>query len=253
VVQEEIEQAQRDNNFYGEMPSDLTNFLKNVIRKKMLLDHAPIAKGFLLYGPPGNGKSLSAKIIAETSGIPFVTIPCGSIITKWQGSGPQAIRSAFSQAKRLAKKYGHAVIFLDETDAIAQKRQEGDMSMGKDYRAALTTLLDNMDGIASKNNDNQITVIAATNRSQNLDEAFVRPGRIDKHIELKNPTEKDRLSIFVNLLAQSIFDVKLGSANYLAKNTVGFSAADCDAVIKNAENHLYNKKLDGKKFHKNSQ
>ena len=142
-------------------------------------------KGILLYGPPGTGKTLLARAIANETEASFFSISAPEIINKFYGESEKKLRELFENAQ----KESPAVIFIDEIDAIAQKREEVQGEVEKRIVAQLLTL---MDGLKKSN---KLIVIAATNRPDSLDEALRRPGRFDRELEIGVPKEDDRLEI----------------------------------------------------------
>ena len=142
-------------------------------------------KGILLYGPPGTGKTLLARAIANETEASFFSISAPEIINKFYGESEKKLRELFENAQ----KESPAVVFIDEIDAIAQKREEVQGEVEKRIVAQLLTL---MDGLKKTN---KLIVIAATNRPDSLDEALRRPGRFDRELEIGVPKEDDRLEI----------------------------------------------------------
>lgn len=142
-------------------------------------------KGILLNGPPGTGKTLLARAIANETEASFFSISAPEIINKFYGESEKKLRELFENAQ----KESPSVIFIDEIDAIAQKREEVQGEVEKRIVAQLLTL---MDGLKQSN---KLIVIAATNRPDSLDEALRRPGRFDRELEIGVPKENDRLEI----------------------------------------------------------
>jgi len=142
-------------------------------------------KGILLYGPPGTGKTLLARAIANETEASFYTISAPEIVNKYYGESEKKLRELFEKAQ----KDSPSVIFIDEIDAIAAKREEVQGETEKRIVAQLLTL---MDGIKK---NKRVIVIAATNRPDALDEALRRPGRFDRELEIGVPKEEDRLEI----------------------------------------------------------
>ena len=142
-------------------------------------------KGILLYGPPGTGKTLLARAIANETEATFYSISAPEIVNKYYGESEKKLRELFDKAQ----KDSPAVIFIDEIDAIAAKREEVQGEAEKRIVAQLLTLMDGL------NKSNKVIVIAATNRPQALDEALRRPGRFDRELEIGVPKEDDRLEI----------------------------------------------------------
>ena len=142
-------------------------------------------KGVLLYGPPGTGKTLIAKAVASESGANFYPIAGPEIISKYYGESEQKLREVFEEAEAKAP----SIIFIDELDSIAPRREE---VTGEVERRVVAQLLTMLDGITSRG---QVIVIGATNRPDSIDSALRRPGRFDREIEIGVPSEEDRLEI----------------------------------------------------------
>ena len=187
-------------------------------------------KGILLYGPPGCGKTLIAKALANELNAYFIVVNGPEIMSKFYGESEQKLREIFKLARKKARKHP-AVIFIDEIDAIAPKRDEVTGDVEKRVVAQLLAL---MDGLESREG---VIVIAATNRPNALDPALRRPGRFDYEIEIPMPDKKGRYEILLihtrrlrelGLLAP---DVDLEK---LAEITHGFTGADLAALVKEA-------------------
>ncbi len=142
-------------------------------------------KGILLYGPPGTGKTLLARAIANESEANFYSISAPEIVNKFYGESEKKLRELFEKAQKEAP----SVVFIDEIDAIAAKREEVQGETEKRIVAQLLTLMDGL------NRSKKIIVIAATNRPDALDEALRRPGRFDRELEIAVPKAEDRLEI----------------------------------------------------------
>lgn len=142
-------------------------------------------KGVLLYGPPGTGKTLIAKAVANESGASFFSIAGPEIISKYYGESEEKLREIFEEAERKSP----SIIFIDELDAIAPRRDE---VTGEVERRVVAQLLTMLDGISSRG---QVIVIGATNRPESIDVALRRPGRFDREIEIGVPSEADRVEI----------------------------------------------------------
>ena len=142
-------------------------------------------KGVLLYGPPGTGKTLLAKAVANETQAHFISISSPSIMSKFVGEAEERIREVFKDAEKNAP----SIIFFDELDAIAPKRDE---VVGEVERRVVAQILSAMDGMESRG---QVIVIGATNRINSIDEALRRPGRFDREIEIGVPSKKGRLDI----------------------------------------------------------
>ncbi len=180
-------------------------------------------KGVLLYGPPGTGKTLLARAVANEAGAYFISVSGPEFFSKWYGETEGNLRRIFEEAEKNAP----SIIFLDEIDAVAPKREE---VTGEVERRTVSQLLTLMDGLKTRG---KVIVIAATNRPNSLDPALRRAGRFDREIEFPVPDREGRLEIFKihtrNMpLAK---DVDLG---HLADITHGFVGADVWAVGKEA-------------------
>jgi transitional endoplasmic reticulum ATPase len=180
-------------------------------------------KGVLLYGPPGTGKTLLAKAVANESGAFFTSIAGPEIMSKWYGQSEENLRKIFEDAEKQAP----SIIFIDEIDAIAPKREE---VSGEVERRVVSQILTLMDGLKSRG---KVIVIAATNRPNALDPALRRPGRFDREVEIGVPTEKGRLEVLQihtrNMPLEKGIDLK-----WLASVTYGFVGADLEALAKEA-------------------
>ncbi len=142
-------------------------------------------KGVLLYGPPGTGKTLIAKAVANEAGAHFIGIQGPEIISKYYGESEKELREKFEEAEKNAP----SVVFIDELDSIAPRRDE---VVGEVERRVVAQLLTLMDGLSGRGN---VIVIAATNREEAIDPALRRPGRFDREIEIGVPTQAGRLEI----------------------------------------------------------
>jgi transitional endoplasmic reticulum ATPase len=180
-------------------------------------------KGVLLHGPPGTGKTLLAKAVANETNANFYSIGGPEIMSKFYGESEEKLREIFEQAQESAP----SIIFIDEIDSIAPKREEVSGDVEKRIVSQLLTL---MDGISSRG---KIVVIGATNRPNALDPALRRPGRFDREIEIGIPDEKGRLDILsIHTRGMPLTDdVKLES---IARITHGFVGADLEALSKEA-------------------
>ena len=187
---------------------------------------AKIPKGVLLYGPPGTGKTLLARAVAGEAKVPFYSISGSEFVEMFVGVGASRVRDLFAQAKQNAP----AIIFIDEIDAVGRQRGAG-LGGGNDEREqTLNQLLVEMDGFEA---NGQVILIAATNRSDVLDPALLRPGRFDRQIPVDRPDLKGRAAILtVHAKNKPVAkDVDLSS---YAKRTPGFTGADLANVLNEA-------------------
>jgi cell division protease FtsH len=206
---------------------EIIEYLRNPERFQRL--GARIPRGALLVGPPGTGKTLLAKAIAGEAGVPFYSI-CGSdFVEMFVGVGASRVRDLFRQAKERSP----AIIFLDEIDAVGRRRGTG-LGGGHDEREqTLNAILVEMDGFHT---DQNVIVLASTNRPDVLDPALLRPGRFDRQIYVDLADARGREQI-LNIHARRVKlspDVQLAT---IARSTPGYSGADLEAVINEAALH----------------
>ena len=188
-------------------------------------------KGVLLYGPPGTGKTLIAKAVANESGASFYTINGPEIMSKFYGQSEENLRKIFEEAEKNAP----SIIFIDEIDAIAPKREE---SFGEVERRVVSQLLTMLDGLKGRG---KVVVIGATNRPNALDPALRRPGRLDREIAINVPNKEARLSI-LKIHTRNMPLEKVDLSN-VAGITHGFVGADLAALCKEAAMNVLRKIL----------
>ena len=187
---------------------------------------ARIPRGVLLYGPPGTGKTLLARAVAGEAGVPFYSISGSDFVEMFVGVGASRVRDLFKEAKANAP----AIIFVDEIDAVGQRRGQG-MGGGHDEREqTLNQLLVEMDGFDDRAN---VIMIAATNRPDMLDPALLRPGRFDRQIGVDAPDMKGRRAI-LDVHAKGKPLSKNVDLDVVARKTPGFSGADLANVLNEA-------------------
>jgi len=180
-------------------------------------------KGVLLYGPPGTGKTLIAKAVASESGAHFISIAGPEVISKYYGESEQRLREVFEEARENAP----SIIFIDELDSIAPRREE---VTGEVERRVVAQLLTMMDGLEERG---QVVVIGATNRVDAIDAALRRPGRFDREIEIGVPGEPDRIEI-MKIHTRGMPLSEDVSLDVLAQQTHGFVGADLAALAREA-------------------
>lgn len=212
--------------------TEIVDFLKNPKKYEKL--GAKIPRGVLLAGNPGTGKTLMARAVAGEANVPFFSISGSEFAEMFVGVGASRVRDLFNKAKKNAP----SIIFIDEIDAVAHKR-DARGGAGREDEQTLNQILVEMDGF---DNDSGVIVIAATNRVDMLDPALLRPGRFDRHINVVLPERKDRLEILqVHFKGKPLAEnVKLEN---LAAKTAGSSGADLANIANEAaitaarENH----------------
>jgi transitional endoplasmic reticulum ATPase len=180
-------------------------------------------KGVLLYGPPGTGKTLLAKAVAGETNAHFISLSGPEIMGKHYGESEERIREIFTQAEENAP----SIIFIDEIDSIAPKRDEVSGELEKRIVSQLLTL---MDGMKSRG---KVVVIAATNRPDSIDPALRRPGRFDREIEIGIPDDEGRFDILSIHTRGMPIDEKV-DLKQIAKTTHGFVGADLEVLSKEA-------------------
>lgn len=211
------------NDEVKESVNDIVDFLKNP--EKYNKYGARMPKGIILYGSPGTGKTLMAKAVAGEAKVPFFALSGSDFVQLYVGVGASRIRNVFKKAK----KSGRAVIFIDEIDAIGKKRSNGKAGGSDERDQTLNALLTEMSGFSEADG---IVVMAATNRLDTLDDALLRPGRFDRHIEVPLPDITAREHI-INLHLKNKpyenIDIK-----DLARKTAYFSGAKIESLINEA-------------------
>ena len=203
--------------------TEVVDFLKSPKKYEKL--GAKIPRGVLLAGEPGTGKTLMARAVAGEANVPFFSISGSEFAEMFVGVGASRVRDLFSKAK----KNSPSIIFIDEIDAVAHKR-DARGGAGREDEQTLNQILVEMDGF---DNDSGVIVMAATNRVDMLDKALLRPGRFDRHVNVTLPERKDRLEILkVHFKGKPVAaDVDLES---MAKKTAGSSGADLANIANEA-------------------
>lgn len=183
-------------------------------------------KGVILYGLPGTGKTLLAKAVANQTSATFLRIVGSELIQKYLGDGPKLVRELF----KVADLYAPSIIFIDEIDAIGQKRYDSTSDAQREVQRTMLELLNQLDGF---DNRNDIKVIMATNRIEVLDPALIRPGRIDRKIEFGLPDVNTKRSIFQIHISKMTLD-KTVDIEKLINAKEDLSGADIKAICTEA-------------------
>lgn len=203
---------------------EIVDFLKNPAKYRKIGARTP--KGVLLFGPAGVGKTLLARAVAGEAGVPFFSMAGSEFMEMLVGVGASRVRDLFATAKAQAP----SIIFIDEIDAIGRQRGRGLVGGHDEREQTLNQILVEMDGFTP--NDNVI-VVAATNRGDLLDPALLRPGRFDRRVMLDMPDKDGRLAI-LKIHARGKKFVEHINWEKIADSTVGFSGADIENMLNEA-------------------
>lgn len=205
--------------------SEVVAMLKNMDKIREIGLKAP--KGILLVGPPGTGKTMLAKAIANEAGVPFFSLSGGDFQSMWAGVGANRVRAVYEQARRSGKP---AIVFIDEIDAIGAKRGT-DLGGGaiQDSNKTLNQFLVELDGFGK----HKVLTIGATNNADMLDPALLRPGRFDRRIEVPRPSLDGREAIVKHYLKDLKVDDSVHALE-LARITVGRTGADIANIVNEA-------------------
>jgi len=204
--------------------SEIVTYLKNPERVRAL--GADVPRGVLLVGPPGTGKTLLARAVAGESEVPFYSVTGSDFMEMFVGVGASRVRDMFKEAR----KEGTSIIFIDELDSIGRRRGAG-LGGGHDEREqTLNQILSEMDGFEP---NEQVVVLAATNRPDILDPALLRPGRFDRRVMVDLPNAEERLAI-LRLHARKKPMAEEIDMERLARGTPGFSGADLENLLNEA-------------------
>lgn len=203
---------------------EIVDFLKKSDKYKEL--GAKIPKGALLVGPPGTGKTLLAKAVAGEANVPFLSISGSDFVEMFVGVGASRVRDLFEQAKQKAP----CIVFIDEIDAIGQKRSGGQYGGNDEREQTLNQLLTEMDGFESNNG---VIILAATNRPESLDPALTRPGRFDRRVPVELPDLKGREAI-LQVHAKKIKVAEDVDFNKIARMASGASGAELANIVNEA-------------------
>ena len=187
---------------------------------------ASMPKGILLVGPPGTGKTMLAKAVAGEANVPFFSMSGSEFVEMFVGMGASKVRDLFKQAKEKAP----CIVFIDEIDAIGQKRSGGQYGGNDEREQTLNQLLTEMDGFESNNG---VIILAATNRPESLDPALTRPGRFDRRVPVELPDLKGREEI-LKVHARKIKIAEDVDFNKIARMASGASGAELANIVNEA-------------------
>ncbi len=203
---------------------EVVDFLRNPAKYHAL--GARLPRGVLLVGPPGTGKTLTARAVAGEAGVPFFSVSASEFVEMFVGVGASRVRDLFDKAKAAAP----AIIFVDEMDAVGRQRFAGLGGSNDEREQTLNQLLVEMDGFET---NQEVIVMAATNRPDVLDPALLRPGRFDRQVTVGLPDKRGRIAILGihtrGIPVQGAVDLEL-----IAKSTTGFSGADLSNLVNEA-------------------
>ena len=203
---------------------EVVNYLHDPSKYKEI--GAAMPKGILLVGPPGTGKTMLAKAVAGESNVPFFSISGSEFVEMFVGMGASKVRDLFNQAKEKAP----CIVFIDEIDAIGQKRSGGAMGGNDEREQTLNQLLTEMDGFESNNG---VIILAATNRPESLDPALTRPGRFDRRVPVELPDLAGREAI-LKVHARKIKPAEDVDFHTIARMASGASGAELANIINEA-------------------
>ena len=203
---------------------------------QLIKDHARLKKiggkilrGILMMGPPGCGKTYLAKAIATEAGLPFLSMAASEFNEIFVGVGASRVRQLFKKATRLAYGFGGCIVFIDELDAMGQRRTFNQFGSGEG-NTTQNQLLVAMDGLSDKSEN--IIVIGATNAAEDiLDPALLRPGRFDRKVYIKKPSLEGRESLFRYYLSKIKYEAGI-DCKRLARKAVDKSPADIENIVK---------------------
>ncbi len=187
---------------------------------------ASMPKGILLVGPPGTGKTMLAKAVAGEANVPFFSMSGSEFVEMFVGMGASKVRDLFKQAKEKAP----CIVFIDEIDAIGQKRSGGQYGGNDEREQTLNQLLTEMDGFEGNNG---VIILAATNRPESLDPALTRPGRFDRRVPVELPDLKGREAI-LQVHAKKIKVAEDVDFNKIARMASGASGAELANIVNEA-------------------
>ena len=203
---------------------EVVDFLRNPAKYHAL--GARLPRGVLLVGPPGTGKTLTARAVAGEAGVPFFSVSASEFVEMFVGVGASRVRDLFDKAKAAAP----AIIFVDEMDAVGRQRFAGLGGSNDEREQTLNQLLVEMDGFET---NQEVIVMAATNRPDVLDPALLRPGRFDRQVTVGLPDKRGRVAI-LGIHTRGLPINPSIDLEHIAKSTTGFSGADLSNLVNEA-------------------
>jgi 26S proteasome regulatory subunit T3 len=183
-------------------------------------------RGVLLYGPPGTGKTMLAKAVASQTKASFIRMVGSEFVQKYLGEGPRMVRDVF----RMAAENSPSIIFIDEIDAIATKRFDANTGADREVQRILIELLQQMDGFDQTTN---VKVIMATNRADTLDPALLRPGRLDRKIEIPLPDRRQKRLVFQAVTSKMNLSEEVDLEDFVSRPEK-ISSADITSICQEA-------------------
>lgn len=215
-----------DASLKQELQFTCCNQMTEEVRKMLRSQRINLQKDYILCGPPGNGKTLIARAIAGESNMNFISISGPELIGVYIGHGAHAVRELF----KVARKHSPCIVFIDEIDAVAQKRSTANNS-AYHCRESLTQLLTEIDGFKSRKD---IIVIGATNLIDEIDPALIRPGRLGQVVNIPNPSTEMRQKI-LELYTKNIKTDERLNLKDIAEETGGYSGAKLEQLVNEAK------------------
>ncbi len=203
---------------------EVVDFLRNPAKYHAL--GARLPRGVLLVGPPGTGKTLTARAVAGEAGVPFFSVSASEFVEMFVGVGASRVRDLFDKAKAAAP----AIIFVDEMDAVGRQRFAGLGGSNDEREQTLNQLLVEMDGFET---NQEVIVMAATNRPDVLDPALLRPGRFDRQVTVGLPDKKGRIAI-LGIHTRGLPLQKQVDLDHIGRSTTGFSGAELSNLVNEA-------------------
>jgi len=209
----------------GEVKEELKEAIEWPLKHADLFAQADVTppKGLLLFGPPGTGKTMTAKAVATTSEANFISIKGPELLAKWVGESEKGVREIF----RKARQSSPCVVFFDELDSVAPRRAGGEADGSRVAERIVSQLLTEMDGLEDLKG---VVVIGATNRPDIVDEALLRPGRFDRLLEIPIPNDDAKKEILKIHTAKKPID-KTVDLDKLVELTKGCSGADIASLV----------------------